>query len=86
MADEIGRTDVYEVMYGAASTLHHVNALGLLGHEFDWTPEALRIAHGSLLQTLVSLYNVSDLNQFGSRLSALTKNFQDVWNQYASER
>ena len=33
MADEIGRTDIYEVMYGAASALHHVNALGLLGHE-----------------------------------------------------
>lgn len=86
MADEIGRADIYEVMYSAASARHHVNALGLLGHELDWTPEALRVAHGSLLQTLVSLYNVSSLSQFASRLTGLTRDFQDVWDRHVSER
>lgn len=86
MADEIGRADLYEVMYGATSTLHHVNALGLLGHEMDWVPEALRVAHGSLLQVVCSLYNVSSLSHFAARFAALTKEFDDVWMKHVSER
>jgi hypothetical protein len=52
----------------------------------DWVPEALRVAHGSLLQMVVSLYNVSAPSGFAARLASLTTDFQDVWNRHVSER
>jgi hypothetical protein len=81
MADAVGRTALYEVMYGTASTLHHVNALGLIGHEADWLAEGLRIAHGSLLQTVCSLYNVSGRSKFADDFHALTAEFDEVWKR-----
>lgn len=79
MADAIGRTALYEVIYGAGSMLHHVNPLGLIGHEADWVAEGLRIAHGSLLQTVCSLYNTSDRNEFASDFRVVTSEFAEVW-------
>lgn len=79
MADAVGRTALYEVMYRAGSMLHHVNPLGLIGHEADWIAEGLRIAHGSLLQTACSLYNVSDRSEFASDFRVLTSEFTEVW-------
>jgi|ERR1039457_540333 hypothetical protein len=87
MADEIGRGDLYDVAYSAASMLHHVNPLGLLAHEYDWVPEALRIAHGSLFQTVCSLYNVSNLTStFAERFSRLKAEFEGVWAEHAAAR
>jgi len=88
MADEIGKSDLYELVYGLASMLHHVNVGGLIGHEMNWDPEALRIGHGSLLQTVATLYNVHDATDtgFGEKISDLKLQFDQVWDAHVAAR
>jgi len=77
MAEEVGRLNVYEVAYGAASELHHMPFTGVVAHELNWLREGLFVAHGALLGTVVTLYNVrseSDAALRG-RLNAAIANF-----------
>jgi hypothetical protein len=79
MAEEIGRLNIYDVAYNLASELHHLPISGLIAHELDWTKEALFVARGSLLETVVALYNSSeeiDSSEFESRLNAAIKDFE----------
>ena len=77
MAEEVGRLNIYEVAYSAASELHHMPFTGVIGHELNWLREALFVAHGSLLETVVTLYNAHDEpgTEFRNRLSAAITNF-----------
>jgi uncharacterized protein DUF5677 len=59
MAEEVGRLNIYEVAYGPASELHHMPFTGIIAHELNWSKEALFIAHGALMATTVSLFNVN---------------------------
>jgi hypothetical protein len=59
MAEEVGRLNIYEVAYGPASELHHMPFTGIIAHELDWSREALFIAHGALMATTVSLFNLN---------------------------
>lgn len=80
MATEIGRLNIYDTAYGLASELHHMPISGIIGHELDWTREALFVAHGSLLETVASLYNghKEPLPGFSDKLNAAIKNFEST--------
>lgn len=82
MAEELGRLNLYELAYSSASDLHHVSFVGIIGHELDWSREALDVAHGSLLQTVASLYNVSQseplLAGFHEKVTAAITEFNSV--------
>jgi uncharacterized protein DUF5677 len=90
LAEAIGpdRANLYEVIYGLASELHHVNVAGLIGHELEWASEALRVGHGALLQTLVSLYNTYHKpgTEFRERINELVKDFDRVWKEHVTAR
>ena len=83
MAEAIGpdRADLYDIVYRLGSDLHHVSIMGLIGHELKWEAEALRVGHGTLLQTLVSLYNAYHKagTEFRDRIDELAKEFDRVW-------
>jgi hypothetical protein len=84
MAEEVGRLNLYEIAYSTASDLHHMPFMGIVGHELDWSREALYIAHGSFLQTVTSLYNVSDQpkpSSFHQRLTATITEFESFRKQ-----
>jgi hypothetical protein len=78
IADEIGRSDLYNLVYSLASALHHVNSAGLIAHELDWVAESLRVAHGSFLQTLASLFNVSDIGNLSVKIKAAVSGFDSL--------
>ncbi len=87
-------TNLYEVVYGLASELHHVNVVGLIGYDLEWASEALRVGHGGLLQTLVSLYNAyhktgtefhNRIND-NNRINELVKDFERVWKEQLAAR
>lgn len=82
IADELGRSDLYEIMYAAASDIHHVNVVGLISHEFDWLIESLRVAHGSLLQTVTSLYNVCQFPDFAKKVKDALAEFDELYRRY----
>jgi hypothetical protein len=80
MAEEVGRLKIYDIAYGLASELHHMPVSGVIGHELDWTSEALYVAHGSLLETVASLYKShrEPLSGFGDKLNAAIKHFEST--------
>jgi hypothetical protein len=88
MAEEVGKGDLYELVYGLSSMLHHVSVGGLIGHEMNWDAEALRIGHGALLQTVATLYNVHNTTGtgFGEKISDLIKDFDRVWQAHVAAR
>jgi hypothetical protein len=69
------------IVYRLGSDLRHVSVVGLIGHELKWEAEALRVGHGALLQTLVSLYNAYHKagTEFRDRIEELAKEFDPVW-------
>jgi hypothetical protein len=77
MADDVGLLNIYEVAYGTAWELHHMPVSGVIGHELNWVKEALFVAYGALLGTVVSLCRVAHVPEaeFRSRLSAAIANF-----------
>jgi hypothetical protein len=76
MADDAGLLNIYEVAYGTASELHHMPFSGVISHELNWVKEALFVAHGALLGTVVTLCRVAHAQaDFRSRLSAAIANF-----------
>jgi hypothetical protein len=80
MAEEIGLLNLYEVAYGPASELHHLPFTGIVGHDLNWLQEALFIAHGSLLGTVLTLFNLSYApgteNEFRLRLDTAISEFK----------
>jgi len=78
MANELNRTALYELIYGASSDLSHVNVMGVIAHELDWTKESLRTAHGCLLQTVCSLFNVSRIEDLRGRINSSIADFERV--------
>jgi hypothetical protein len=88
MADDIGKPDLYELVYGLSSMLHHVNVGGPIGHELNWDAEALRIGHGALLQTVTTLYNVHHTTGTGFRekSNVLIRDFEQVWKEHVAAR
>jgi hypothetical protein len=83
MAEEIGRLNIYEIAYSIASELHHMPISGVIGHELEWTKEALFVAHGSLLDTVVALYDghKGGVPGFAERLNAAIENFRSTQKQ-----
>jgi len=77
MAHEVERLNVYEIAYSTASELHHMPFTGVIGHELNWLREALFVAHGSLLGTVITLYNAihEPGTDFRNRLNAAIANF-----------
>jgi hypothetical protein len=77
MAEEVGLLNIYEVAYSAASDLHHMPFAGVIGHELNWLREGLFVAHGALLGTVVTLYNVlhEPGTDFKNRLKEAINNF-----------
>jgi hypothetical protein len=88
IAVDIGRADLYDLVYGLASMLHHVNVGALIGHDLNWDAEALRIGHGALLQTVTALYN--SYHQTGSgfqeKLNVVKAEFSGVWKAHVAAR
>ena len=83
MAEEVGLLNIYEIAYSTASELHHIPLAGIIGHELDWLTEALYVAHGSLLKTVVSLYNVHHETgaDFRNKLDAAIADFESTRKQ-----
>jgi len=77
ISEEVGRLNIYEIAYSAASELHHVPLIGVIGHELDWSKEALFIAYGSLLDAVVALREASDYKEkdFCDRLNKAIADF-----------
>lgn len=83
LADDIGRADLYDLVYGLASMLHHVNVGALISHDLKWDAEALRTGHGALLQTVTALYNAyhETSASLQEKLNTLIAEFKTVWKQ-----
>jgi Family of unknown function (DUF5677) len=81
LADDIGRADLYDLVYGLASMLHHVNVGALISHDLNWDAEALRIGHGALLQTVTALYNAyhETSASLQEKLNTVIAEFKSVW-------
>jgi hypothetical protein len=90
MAEAIGpdRANLYEVIYRPSSDMHHGSVMGLIGSELNWEAEALRVGHGGLLHTLVSLYNAYHKpgTEFRDRINELAKEFERVWKEHVAAR
>jgi hypothetical protein len=84
MAEEVGFLAHYKTAYRLGSDLLHAGPAGLISHELDWSLEALVTGHGSLLQAVSSLYNVSKLvsAELGRKLEAQSKEGNDVRKRY----
>jgi Family of unknown function (DUF5677) len=92
MAEELGRTDSYNLVYGLACSLHHANFEGLMGHHemkdgklemvappsFAWTGAALIAAHEYLLRVLDTLNDCCKLS-FDSRIQTAHEEFDVLW-------
>ena len=68
--------------------MHHGSVMGLIGSELNWEAEALRVGHGGLLHTLVSLYNAYHKpgTEFRERINELAKEFERVWKEHVAAR
>jgi hypothetical protein len=88
MAEEVGFLEHYETAYRSGSDLLHAGPAGLISHELDWDLEALVTAHGSLLQAVSSLCNLSKLvpAELGRKLEAQFKEGDDVQKRYVEKR
>ena len=74
---------------GLSAIVRHApgSVMGLIGSELNWEAEALRVAHGGLLQTLASLYNA--YHKTGTefnRINELIKDFYKVWKEHVAAR
>jgi hypothetical protein len=98
MAEELGRSDQYDLVYGLACSLHHANFEGLIGHHdlrdgklrmdgppsFAWTGAALIAAHNYLFFALNTLNDCCNLG-FDERIATARKDFDAVWTARHSE-
>lgn len=93
MAEELGRREEYDLVYGLGSSLHHANAEGLSAGVsvengevvFDtppsmaWLTEALVAGHTNQLAALRTLNHTCKLD-FSDRLGKEEQNFRTVWD------
>jgi hypothetical protein len=88
MAKEVGFLEHYKTAYKLGSDLLHAGISGLISHEFEWDLEALATGHGSMLQAVSSLYNVSKLvpAQLGRTLEAQSKEGNEIRKRYVEKR
>jgi hypothetical protein len=88
MADEMGLLRQYETAYRMGSDLIHSGPTGLISHELSWDFEALVTGHGSMLQTVSSLYNVSMLvpPELGRKLEAQSREGEAMRKRYVEKR
>jgi hypothetical protein len=88
MAEEVDFLQHYETAFGLGSDLVHAGPVGLISHELDWDLEALVTGHGSMLQAVSSLYNVSKLVPAGlaRKLEAQSKEGNAVRRRYFEKR
>jgi Family of unknown function (DUF5677) len=91
MAEELGRSDQYDLVYGLACSLHHANFEGLTGHfemkdgglkmdgppSLAWTDAALISAHMFLVLALNTLNDSSELG-FDDRITGAIRDFESV--------
>ena len=94
MAEELGRTNQYELPYSLGSSMHHVNAEGLLTYidskgdtfildappSMDWVTEGLIAAHTDFLLALDTLSDCCKLG-FDEQLKLAEKRFHEVWHK-----
>ncbi len=92
MAQEMGRTDQYELVYSLGCSIHHANFEGLTGYiemkddmvtmdgppSFKWTGSALIAAHTYLLFALDTLNECCKL-AFDEETTAAGEEFNAVW-------
>jgi hypothetical protein len=92
MAEEIGRTDQYELVYSLGSSMHHANFEGLTGYvemkegavtmdgppSLAWVGSSLIAAHTYLLFALDTLNQGCKL-AFDEKLTAAGDKFQGLW-------
>lgn len=81
MAEDIDQVDRYEAVYSVSSELHHMNAMGLLGHELDWISEALKVAHASFLGTVRMLHSVSGAGELTVKVNTAASRYSSAWKQ-----
>lgn len=88
MAEEVGFLEHYKTAYRLGSDLLHAGIAGLISHDLDWDLEALVTGHGSMLQAVSSLYNVSELvpAELGKKLEAQSKEGNEVRKRYVERR
>lgn len=94
LAEEIGRHDQYELPYSLGSSMHHVNAEGMLAYvgvndekpvldappSEAWVAEALISAHTYFLQSLDTLNDCCKLGLDG-RIKAAGDEFRAAWKK-----
>jgi hypothetical protein len=92
MAEELSRSESYNLVYGLACSLHHANFEGLLGyHEMKngklemtgppslvWTGAALVAAHENLWIALKTLNDCCKLG-FDTHVETASEEFQSLW-------
>ncbi len=88
MAEEVGFLEHYKTAYKLGSDLLHAGIAGLISHDLNWDLEALVTGHGSMLQAVSSLYNVSKLvpAELGRKLEAQSKEGNEVRKRYFEKR
>lgn len=91
MAEELGRSESYDLVYGLACSLHHANFEGLMGYHqikdgklemtgppsFAWTGAALVAAHENLLRALETLNDCCKLG-FDARVETASEEFKNL--------
>jgi hypothetical protein len=92
MAEELGRRDQYDLIYGLASSIHHTNFEGILAGfrledseivpdlppSMKWVREALVAAHANLLFSLITLNDSCKLG-FSDNLMRAQQAFEEEW-------
>lgn len=92
MAQELGRSESYDLVYGLACSLHHANFEGLMGyHEmkdgklemtgppsFAWTGAALVAAHENLWRALKTFNDGCKLG-FDAQVESTSAEFNKLW-------
>jgi len=92
LAEELGRSESYNLVYGLACSLHHANFEGLMGyHEmkdgklemigppsFAWIGAALVAAHEYLWRALKTLNDCCKLG-FDAQVEATSEEFNNLW-------
>jgi Family of unknown function (DUF5677) len=92
MAEELGRSESYDLVYGLACSLHHANFEGMMGYHqvkdgklemtgppsFAWTGAALVAAHENLWRVLKTLNDCCKLG-FDTQVATASEEFNNLW-------
>jgi uncharacterized protein DUF5677 len=92
MAEELGRSESYDLVYGSACSLHHANFEGMMGYHqmkdgklemtgppsFAWTGAALVAAHENLWRAVKTLNDCCKLG-FDTQFATASELFKNLW-------